>query len=570
MVVTEERSIAVMAEFATAPPPGRAWPRLRRRVLLVATLAAVGIVLTLAYLPMSRTQAMNADGASQALQGWDLLHGNLLLRGWTASDVSFYGNELWLFAAVEAVRGLDAIDVHLVAAILYALLVLAVAALARGRTTGRVAVASVAVAVAVLLVPAAGLGSLTLLLSPDHTGTCVPLLLTWLVIQRGLAGRPAGQAARWLPYAVGVMLVWGQVPDPLVLYIGALPVALTSLARLARRRVRAGSWRGLWWGAEARLFVAAVASVVVSRAIMLGLRASGGLWVHVAPVKLVAPSGVGRNLRLAGQTLAVDFGAYLPDRHGPLDVAVGCLRLVGLAAALVALVAVLWSAARAYLGRATKAGADGTSGGEAGWFDGADGWVNEILAVGILVNLGAFVVSTLPADLTSGREVVAVLVFGAVLAGRVLGPRLARVRALPVVLAVMLLGYGGEFVARTAQPAATPTNGAVAQWLDEHSLTYGLGGFWTANDITLLTGGRVHVAPITGTGRVYGYRWESTMDWYDPARHDARFLLVQRVVNPDRVPAALSQFGTPRLTHDVGGVTILVYDHNLLSGLPVG
>ena len=37
---------------------------------------------------------VNADGASNALQAWDMLHGNLLLHGWWLSDVSFYTTEL--------------------------------------------------------------------------------------------------------------------------------------------------------------------------------------------------------------------------------------------------------------------------------------------------------------------------------------------------------------------------------------------------------------------------------------------------------------------------------------------
>ena len=41
-----------------------------------------------AYLQLARTRAVNSDGASNALQAWDMLHGNLLLRGWSLSDGS--------------------------------------------------------------------------------------------------------------------------------------------------------------------------------------------------------------------------------------------------------------------------------------------------------------------------------------------------------------------------------------------------------------------------------------------------------------------------------------------------
>jgi hypothetical protein len=67
--------------------------------------AAVAVGLFFAYLLMSRAVGVNSDGASNALQAWDMLDGNVLLRGWTVTDVSFYTNELLLFALVEATYG---------------------------------------------------------------------------------------------------------------------------------------------------------------------------------------------------------------------------------------------------------------------------------------------------------------------------------------------------------------------------------------------------------------------------------------------------------------------------------
>ena len=49
------------------------------------------VALWFCYLRVSRTQRVESDGASIALQGWDVLHGNLLLHGWTVPEqVPFY------------------------------------------------------------------------------------------------------------------------------------------------------------------------------------------------------------------------------------------------------------------------------------------------------------------------------------------------------------------------------------------------------------------------------------------------------------------------------------------------
>jgi hypothetical protein len=78
---------------------------LRRAAVAAVVAAGVG-GLSYAYLLQSRIQPVNADGAGNALQAWDLLHGNVLLRGWSLSDVSFYTTELPEYMLVELARGL--------------------------------------------------------------------------------------------------------------------------------------------------------------------------------------------------------------------------------------------------------------------------------------------------------------------------------------------------------------------------------------------------------------------------------------------------------------------------------
>lgn len=516
-------------EAAPAAVPVPAPPRYRRAAWLVAGgVATAGLFL--AYLSMSRAQGVNSDGASNALQAWDMLHGNVLLRGWTVTDVSFYTNELILFMAVELVYGFHGDTTHAVAALTFTLLVLVVAAAAKGRARGREAAVRVALAVAIVAVPALGVAAVTQLTSPDHTGTAIPLLLTWLVLEQA-------RQARRLPYLIAAMLAWAQIADPLVMYIGVLPLVAVSALRLACAR----TWRGL----DARLVVAGLGSVVLAQAVLLAIRLAGGFGAHAAKAEL--SSDVVHHLWLTVRVLAVNFGAYFPDREGPAGLAMAGLHLIGLlvTAVTVAVVAV----------RALKRPGDR---------------FNELVAAGILVNVGAFVVSALPTDLLSARQVVAVLPLGAVLVGRVWGPRLAALRRGTVpALAVVGALLAGELVAH-ASARGVPGHGEdVAEWLDARGLGYGLGEYWNANSITLLTSGRVHVAPVVAGDAIRSYRWESKAGWYDPAAHDARFLVIDdRRPDSTAEAAALAQFG-PWVERGVfAGATVLVYDRNLLVDLP--
>jgi hypothetical protein len=140
---------------------GSTAPR-RRLPVPGAWLAGAAAAFTV-YLRLAETRAVNSDGASQALQAWDRLHGNPLLHGWTVSDVSFYTTELPQYALVELIRGLRADVVDVAAAMTYTLVVLVAALVAKGNARGRQALARVAVAAGIMLAPQLGSGTNVLL-----------------------------------------------------------------------------------------------------------------------------------------------------------------------------------------------------------------------------------------------------------------------------------------------------------------------------------------------------------------------------------------------------------------------
>jgi len=562
------------AAVATATRTGRrARPAGRR--LAWAAVAAGGIAgLFLGYLRMSRTVPVNADGASNARQAWEMLHGNLLLRGWTVTDVSFYSTELVQYMLVELVHGYQPDVIHVAAAMTYTLLVVLAAVLAKGRATGGEAVARGAVAVALMLLPGPGNGYIITLGSPAHLGSGVPLLVTWLVLDRAAGRRPGWAHAGWrLPALIALLLTWGQIGDPLVMYVGALPLALVSGARLWRA---GGGWRWRLRSLDARLLAAAVASALLAHGFLAAVRLAGGFVAHAPPVQLSPPSELGAHVVLAVKSVALLFGGYLPDIDGPAGLAIGLLRIAG---ALLVAATVGYLAVRLVRGLPWRRGAAPDTrpasaaprpGRPAATGEGPAGAdrVTELMLVSILVNVGAFLVSTLPVDLMSARQLAVVLPTGAALAGRVFGARLVTRRTLGVALAVLVL-FAGVFAARATERPVPVTDKEIGDWLVAQGLHHGLGGYWNASTITLATGGQVQVAPVTGTERIMGYRWESRAEWYDPARTDARFLVLD-LTDPvyGTVATATAQFGRPVLRRDFGHVAVLVYDHNLLVGLP--
>src|SRR3984893_16938116 len=204
-------------------PARWAWP---------ASLAVAAVVLFLCCLRLSRTVPNGSDGADQALQAWDMLHGNWLLHGWTVGDVSYYTTELPQYIVVELIRGLGPDVVHVAAAVTYTLLVLLAALLAKGRATGREGVVRALIAAGILLAPQLDHGIALLIQQPDHIVTQVPLLFIFIVLD-GAQGLPGGTTppvpparGRWYtPAAIAVMLTWVTIADRVAVFDAALPLA---------------------------------------------------------------------------------------------------------------------------------------------------------------------------------------------------------------------------------------------------------------------------------------------------------------------------------------------------------
>src|ERR1700761_176573 len=136
---------------ASGPDRASSGPEPRPRWLTPAAFSTFGVALFFAYLAEAQKLPIFADGSSQALQAWDMLHGNVLLHGWVLSDVSFYTTELPQYLLIELVTGLNPAVVHIAAAMTYAMLVVAAAVLAKGRASGREAFLRVIITAGIML-----------------------------------------------------------------------------------------------------------------------------------------------------------------------------------------------------------------------------------------------------------------------------------------------------------------------------------------------------------------------------------------------------------------------------------
>ena len=297
------------------------------------------------------------------------------------------------------------------------------------------------------------------------------------------------------------MLTWVIVADRVAVFDAALPLVavcgLRAFWALVHDRKPLAS---LWF--EVSLMAAGIFSFGASVLVVSAIEHLGGY----TPLPLIttpaSASTIPTHVVLAIEGIFTVYGAYFGGLSAGVAVAFALVHLAGLALAL-------WGVCRAFRR----------------FFSTSD-LIVPVLATGIVINLAAYVLSVRPVTWFDTREILVVLPFGAVLAGRLLAEPLARARLVPVLAGVLAcyaaaLGYGA------AQPSVADGEQPVVGWLEAHHLGTGLGTYTESNLITLDSGGRVAVRTVSWqpSGAV-PRAFESKASWYDPRLGYANFVVV--------------------------------------------
>ena len=510
-------------------PEGPAGPKGRwvRRPLTVAAWIVGFLALFGLYLRISFTGGyVTSDGANNALQAWDMLHGHVLLHGWVIGDATYYTFDLPVLAVVEIFSGLSDLAGHAASALIYLIVTVSAVALAVTDSRGLARVARCAVVVVVLtamfhVVPNAPF----LLGAPDHTGTSAFLLVSFLLIDRV-------PARRYTSVLLVAILCAGQIGDATVLYV-AVPavVVVCGYRAVATRKIRTG---------DAANALAAAVSVPLAAAVRAVMLHFGGYQMVAPKITIAAPRRWPHNAALAWHAISVLFGVQAAGSSALTRDAGYILGLACLLAAAAGVARVAWTwrtASRA----------------------------EQLLCVAIVLDLSAYVISTMPI-LTNPYEVVTVLPCGAVLAARACVPghtagtlRAGIATSLAAIAALLTL------TSAAVQPAAAVPTLPLSAWLEAHGLTYGLAGYWNSSVVTLQSGNRVQVRAVVMQGRqVVPYDWETNTLWYDASRHDATFVIVDLAVH-GQSSSAEQIFGQPYKIGYVAHWAILIYRKNLLE-----
>jgi hypothetical protein len=539
--------------------PGAAQDNARKWMTFLSRLigmmvALVGLCAIAVLTPgVARVYAVSSDDATGVLEAEAVLRGNVLLRGWTLSNVSFVTTDLPFYVAGVAMAGMRPSLLRDVPVAVYLAAVAVGAGLARGRIGGGRAMLGMTALLVLLCLPAGGLAEFVTK-GYIRVGTTLGVFAALTALDV-----PAGQRVgprRLVVFAV--LLTMTLLADTFALVIGVLPVLFASA--LGARRGRPYSDLRLW-----AVSLAALASVAAARGLSALIERLGGY--RVVPVGLLdflafrdSVRTVSRNSLVLAENLPSLYRCAFPNEFTALTsfVWLGCL---------IGPLFLFWAFCRrsaAFFRRRRPVLASPAD------------FVGDVFWLSAALCMAAYLASSIPKDRTTTRYMVPFVLCAAVASSRVLAERIGDVRTAVVVLALLGTSYGFTVRDDLRKPPAIDPAVHLADWLASRGLKYGYAPFWDASIVTASSGGRVAVRPIfvrpisPERHEIVPLPWMTDARWF--ANEPATFVVIETGA------AAAYQFGVTERNcvvsfgalgarYEVGPYTVLIWDHDLRSRL---
>ncbi len=524
-----------------------AFVRRHRSLAAIAGVISAGVILFLLYLRVEKTFPLNSDDAAVLLEARDFVAGNYLLSGWATGSFCGYFSKLPYFEVGIWLFGFRPGLLHVIPPIIFTILVLLSLWLVYEKSRPGESIIAIGIAFAILGLP---LWNPAWLLMPaaQHAGTFLLAVAAILCVAH-IEKHPQEQ---WRLYALFTILLSAAVfDDNFAFYAALIPVLIVLVVRtiLAYPRIR---FR------EAALAVLTALSALIGYAGSRIVAHEGG-FREFAPHAGFAQGAAAllNNLSLTIRGLLVLFGVdgaldgrwWLTGEKWWLNDPAAIVHLFGLAVVAIA----IWRIAARFFKRQ----------------DHGD-LIVQILALGIAVDIGAYLISDVSRDIGTTRYLAPTLIYGGIIGGieasSLLATRSAKLLAAGVAAVYVASSVSSIFLRPLVN--LNRDDVAAAHWLREHRLANGVGEYWGSAILTVESRGSVKVRPVMVVPQgIAPYSLVGKPQWYrvmdgagfnfvviDKTRQDTGDV---SVANIERL------FGPAAQRVDIGHYTILVWNREL-------
>jgi hypothetical protein len=530
--------------------------RTARLVRNTAIYIAAVIALTLFYFALFHFIPRNSDNASSTLAGYELFHGNPLLKGWFLASDNFVATDIPLLGAFWGLLGSAPVAMLTTAAFLWAVVTVlsgvAVVTMSRGKATW-VALMAIATLVGMpLLVD----GDNTPAEAPVHVSTLACTLAAFLIAHAYLNGWKSPVALLTL----FIVIALGTFSDPLMIVSCSAPIIATCLLVTSQN------------SRKQRLIVIAnvVMAILAAKAAAVGIEKAGGYVQYPLAERFTSLDLFGDRVRLTVNGLldasgtnffGRDFQIHTSSSVAYFFAAGPIVRILRLPLLLAAICAVGAATIAIWRRMVSPTGHNLETQQSLVYF----------CALGCVAVLSAAVFGDVMVEGTT-RYIVPAFILAAIPAAlRIANWRLGRV--------IVVVAFAGSLLATVGAIGSTfhkwqygdADKLALVAWLQTHALSDGYGPYWSANIITGLTSNGVRVRPVIElNGKLTPFDWLSSKTWYSlPGNSERRFVLVSGQASDFGERTVVNTFGSPEQKGLVGGYIVYVYDAGKTNFAPV-
>lgn len=471
----------------------------RRARTLVALICSVVVAASfLSAFHISSRLAQTSDSVQGFVEGHAIAHGNVLLSGWLLPLDNYYFTDTIAYAAMEWILGPQPVLLALIPALTYALFVWAGLAVCVNRaqsTAGKVESGATA---ALMLAPSGWIGSWNpMLMSDMHFATAVGALIALALCARLASSnlQGPGLALRCAIFTVVVSATVGSDPFSLVFAFGPAVVLLSTDVLL----------RGCKQNERVALLALTGATIVGALLHFFAARAGGFATQDNVVETFVSPGLLGRNASaLAG-------GIMTLAGVGPFGTAFSFKTVALLALRALVLVVAVGAVGHATYRLFTRDRAP---------------LLDRLLCAGVLSLLAACILSTQFGKGVNAQDpwvggppmryAMPAAMFAVILGARLMLEILSTLRgkrvqslSLDAVVALAALALAVGTLVPADGPPWIESNppATAAHWLEARGLTSGDADYWSANLVTAMSGGALHLRSVVPhDGRVVPYR----------------------------------------------------------------
>ena len=498
-------------------------------ILIILFLLFLSIILLFKY---SHSITYVSDNVSGILEAHSFLNGNVLLHSFALSTDNFYLTDLPFYILYEIFAGINPLEISFVPILIYSLLIIFSSFLVsldfkdiKSKLT------SIVVTIILLGFPSFFLLDQTLM-GQIHIGTILYIIISFIFLKLFYE-----KNNYWYLIPLFISEFIYLLSDPLSIWIGALPIIVTSLILLKQHK------KHIDLGISS-IFITTL-NIILTKLAIPFIQSIGGFHI-VSPQKYQFShlSKIPERIYFAINSIFYYFGAhffgkklFLPSTFEEIVKALMILLLLY------------------FIYKVIK--------------EKKFSIINILLLSAIIFNLSAFIFSNLVKNMSFGRYMIPFVIFSFIFIAINLVPLLKN-RIVLYISILFSLFFIFSFIYRVGHFPNSPTihdNKKLVQTLRQNHLKYGIGTYWDSSITTALSSNKIKVrAVLVEPNMIYPLIWLSSTKWYREKNHKFNFFIFgENKYDKTSMDysVAVMLFGKPYKVYHISNFTLLIWKHSI-------